>query len=226
MARSNDGRWQATCEGCGVLFNPSRAKQRYHSRDCAEEHRDQWAKPKGGARAATGLEPRICLYAGCLRNGAPFQPVRASQLTCSRRCRDSLPAARTRQRATDRHPERRERQNELRRLDSTPDAERRRFINLRSNLRRVGVEITWDDFRSWTVEGRGKSCEICGRPAAVRGIHADHDHKTLRFRGWLCHNCNRGIGMFGDDPGLLRAAAEYIERNREDPVNVRMDGTQ
>jgi recombination endonuclease VII len=217
MARSKDGRWQATCAGCGVPFSPLRLKQRYHSRECAEAHRDQWARPKGGMRAASGLAARVCLSKDCPRGGAPFQPVRASQLTCSRNCRDALPAARAKQQAADRHPERRTRQNELRRLDTAPDAERRRFINLRSNLRRVGVEITWDDFRAWTAEGRGKSCEICGRPAATRWIHADHDHATLRFRGWLCQGCNRGIGFFQDSPELLRAAADYIERHR---VNV------
>lgn len=48
----------------------------------------------------------------------------------------------------------------------------------------------------------------------------DHDHKisskiTIQsFRGWLCSNCNTGLGLHQDDPEILRAAAEYLERER------------
>jgi len=38
----------------------------------------------------------------------------------------------------------------------------------------------------------------------------DHDHKTGQFRGWLCHDCNKALGFFKDDPILLKAAIEYI----------------
>lgn len=218
MPRSKDGRWQASCKGCGILFSPSRPKQKYHSRDCAELHRDDWARPKGGARIKADLDMRVCLNAGCLRDGEPFQPSRASQLTCSRRCRDALPEQRDRQHKRDRHPERRERQSELRREkrreETKEQARQRRFVNLRSNMRRVGVEVTWEDFVSWTANGRGDFCEVCDRLITGKNAHADHDHETGEFRGWLCHTCNRGMGFFGDGPELLRAAADYLERNR------------
>lgn len=42
---------------------------------------------------------------------------------------------------------------------------------------------------------------------------ADHDHTTGGVRDWLCHSCNVGLGMFQDDPALMRAAALYIERH-------------
>jgi hypothetical protein len=35
-----------------------------------------------------------------------------------------------------------------------------------------------------------------------------------QVRRLLCDNCNTGLGLFGDDPGRLRTAADYLERAR------------
>lgn len=56
-------------------------------------------------------------------------------------------------------------------------------------------------------------CEMnCGRKAT----HLDHDHITGKFRGWLCHKCNVGIGIFGDTlEGLqagLQNGIDYLKR--------------
>jgi hypothetical protein len=60
---------------------------------------------------------------------------------------------------------------------------------------------------------QGGVCAICkADPATLsRMLAVDHDHVTGAFRGLLCINCNTGLGKFGDDPALLRAAAEYLE---------------
>lgn len=52
-----------------------------------------------------------------------------------------------------------------------------------------------------------KECALCGKEA--RDI--DHCHVTGKVRGKLCSACNRGLGIFGDNPARLRAAAEYLE---------------
>ena len=67
------------------------------------------------------------------------------------------------------------------------------------------MEQRWSDHN-------GK-CEICQRVPSKdeRRLHMDHDHVSGKFRGFLCNNCNAGIGRFLDSPSLLRAAAKYLE---------------
>lgn len=40
----------------------------------------------------------------------------------------------------------------------------------------------------------------------------DHDHATGEFRGWLCHQCNRGLGFFKDDVAMFERAIAYLQR--------------
>lgn len=74
-------------------------------------------------------------------------------------------------------------------------------------------------FRDYLIGQQGGRCAICrvelkpGQQAAGAGTsHVDHDHVTKKIRGVLCHECNLGLGHFGDSPVKLRAAAEYLER--------------
>ena len=60
-----------------------------------------------------------------------------------------------------------------------------------------------------------QQCECCGvgfQNLNKRDIHLDHCKKTDTFRGWLCKNCNVGLGMLGDDEEGLKQAIEYLER--------------
>ena len=54
-------------------------------------------------------------------------------------------------------------------------------------------------------------CAICKTEIALIDSAIDHNHDTGEFRGVLCKQCNRALGMFKDNPTVLRSAVEYLE---------------
>jgi hypothetical protein len=57
------------------------------------------------------------------------------------------------------------------------------------------------------------SCAICRVSLQLMDSAIDHNHVTGDFRGVLCRQCNRALGMFRDSPAILRSALEYLEIN-------------
>ena len=62
-------------------------------------------------------------------------------------------------------------------------------------------------------------CKICnqrtqGRGAAKNNLAVDHDHETGKIRGLLCSHCNTGLGLFRDNPELLKIAINYLKENK------------
>lgn len=109
----------------------------------------------------------------------------------------------------------RERTGRLQRVDTkwcpdcgrdSPDVQR---------FRRYGITKQQYD------EAKERGCSICG--ALDRKLHIDHDHACCStngghgsatcgecVRGLICGPCNRGLGLFGDDPAALIRAANYL----------------
>ena len=52
------------------------------------------------------------------------------------------------------------------------------------------------------------ACECCGEIPSK--MIEDHDHTTGLFRGWLCHHCNTGLGLFKDSSERLQQAIQYL----------------
>ena len=76
--------------------------------------------------------------------------------------------------------------------------------------------ITIDDYHELRIQ-QSSLCAICGQEGFVMKkehklkLVVDHDHNTGKVRGLLCHNCNRGLGLFQDNTGFLSNAVKYLE---------------
>jgi len=55
-------------------------------------------------------------------------------------------------------------------------------------------------------------CECCKNKPPQ---HPDHDHTTLKFRGWLCTECNTGWGKLGDSWESAQNLYNYARRHYE-----------
>lgn len=58
-----------------------------------------------------------------------------------------------------------------------------------------------------------KVCQICG---CKENLVIDHSHRTMKIRGMLCQNCNKGLGFFKDNPILLERASDYVLGRHEE----------
>ena len=68
------------------------------------------------------------------------------------------------------------------------DTRCRQCIKEHSKLRR--------DLKKQCKVPEPKVCECCGSPPKkTKKLHFDHDHPRKIFRGWLCNDCNVGIGL-------------------------------
>jgi hypothetical protein len=72
--------------------------------------------------------------------------------------------------------------------------------------------MTPDDYFSLLAR-QGGGCAICGTDKCQTGrlLNIDHDHANGEVRGILCGHCNKALGLFQDNPSLLRKAASYLE---------------
>lgn len=61
--------------------------------------------------------------------------------------------------------------------------------------------------RSERDEHRGQPCPLCQN----KMDQPCFDEVDGTLRGWICHDCNKGIGWFQNKPWLLRRAARYVE---------------
>lgn len=94
----------------------------------------------------------------------------------------------------------------------TEEGRRRELTNQMRHL----YGITYEEYEELAAQ-QNHVCEICrqGRNRKGQRLFVDHDHDTGVLRGLLCQNCNSVLGLAHDSPEVLRQAAEYIEKYRE-----------
>ena len=82
--------------------------------------------------------------------------------------------------------------------------------------------ITIQDYDRMLKE-QNKVCAICKSKELLTNhvskkrqrLSVDHDHATGKVRGLLCSRCNKALGLFYDDPSILKAATEYLIQHKE-----------
>jgi predicted nucleic acid-binding Zn ribbon protein len=160
------------------------AERRSGTRFCTRECKDAW---KNNQRRLAMLGARAARRGPCEACGGPVPAERPSNaIYCSPECK--------RRGTMSHHPRVRRGQQEY----------NRRYL----------YGMTTEQYDA-LMTAQGDRCAICGSGEWIgkgKRPHVDHDHETNRIRGILCGNCNNGIGMLGEDPARLRAAADYLER--------------
>ena len=53
-------------------------------------------------------------------------------------------------------------------------------------------------------------CKICPNLISIDTKEVDHDHKTGKVRGLLCHRCNLLLGLAKDDINILNNSIIYL----------------
>ena len=86
--------------------------------------------------------------------------------------------------------------------------------------------ITVEDYELM-LDMQGGVCAICGKKETRRTrsskkiweydieprLVVDHDHKTGKVRGLLCHRCNVGIGQLDDSIDMLQRGIRYLRKH-------------
>lgn len=199
---------QITCRYCGTIVETSRARLRCDSEECRKRYfREAMAATR--ERRINAREPKACRECGVVfgtvadvgnKQYCSPECLRARNL---RRRRDTeyTPAVRTCDFCAGEIPYK---------------SGKRRYCSTECQKAGIAREARW------RVKGLDPSkplsdiCELCG--ATDRRLVIDHDHSCCPrnyacgkcFRGMLCQPCNVALGMFQDDPALLRRAAEYL----------------
>ena len=89
----------------------------------------------------------------------------------------------------------------------------------KQHLKRYGLTI--EGYNALFAAQNG-SCPGCSRHQSDigRSLCVDHDHKTGKVRGLLCHSCNSLLGMAKDKTETLASLIKYLINSTESEVQT------
>lgn len=234
-------RWRATGDPLGSKIRKYKARPRCTVDECdrpnyghgyCQLHYWRWKRygDPMGEHEHSLKHPRLCVH--CAEQ---YQPRRANQRFCSRRCatqfrqsdeyKELLARDLKRCPKCDEIKQRHEFYRANRNVDgvthwckaclSLRAAERNALPAVKNRTRenkllaRYGLTAT--DYKSMLNE-QDYRCRICGRPHGKDGkdLVVDHCHTSGRVRGLLCGRCNTALGLFEDDAQLMTKAIFYL----------------
>jgi hypothetical protein len=131
----------------------------------------------------------------CIRCNTAFTPSRVDQVYCCRSCAKHGPKGGRKTKKTG---------EIIQPKKETDESRLKRILTKRGITKSEYLLI---------AEGHNGCCEICGKPSheeRYKKLSLDHCHETGRPRGFLCANCNLGLGMFKDKTEFLLNAIKYL----------------
>lgn len=91
---------------------------------------------------------------------------------------------------------------------------RDKHLRLKYGLSQVAVEAM--------AKAQNNGCAICGTAITPEytgstdtTAHVDHNHRTGKVRGLLCHHCNKAIGHFKENINIMQNAISYLRQFEE-----------
>jgi len=85
-----------------------------------------------------------------------------------------------------------------------------------SNLKKYGITI--DEYEAMFNKQNG-SCAICKNPETKTNqyglirLAVEHCHRSGKNRGLLCMNCNRAIGLIGENLETISSMLDYLKKH-------------
>ncbi len=88
------------------------------------------------------------------------------------------------------------------------DPEKYRAVLRKCARKRLYGDAGIKHFDEQRQKQNGK-CAICHQ--VMKKACSDHCHESGQWRGVLCDNCNRGLGLLKDDVEVLESAIAYLK---------------
>lgn len=106
------------------------------------------------------------------------------------------------------HPEKRTEYNIKRQEREANDPDR--YLKKRNSSLKSKYGLTQSTYAQMLLK-QSNGCALCNRQPGKRPLHVDHDHKTGKIRGLLCHQCNWYLGTIEADPTILARITRYLD---------------